>query len=104
MMDTNTSANKKYQSNINTFRSFTLLILYDFGVTPLKNDEVNDLFEVIEERMFNGSIVMSAAPQKIIFRSNHASNALHLARTLPKERLIHEIDHTIRAEEGALVS
>jgi hypothetical protein len=40
--------------------------------------------------MFNGSIVMTAPPQKIIFRSNHASNALHLARTLPEERLINE--------------
>jgi coproporphyrinogen III oxidase-like Fe-S oxidoreductase len=44
-------------------------------------------------------------PQKIIFRSNHASNALHLAGTLPKDaqRLIHEIDHAMRAGEGALV-
>jgi radical SAM superfamily enzyme YgiQ (UPF0313 family) len=37
-------------------------------------------------------------PQKIIFRSNHASNALHLAGTLPKDtqRLIHEIDDALR--------
>ena len=44
-------------------------------------------------------------PQKIIFRSNHASNALHLAGTLPKDsqRLISEIDDAMKAGEGAMV-
>jgi radical SAM superfamily enzyme YgiQ (UPF0313 family) len=44
-------------------------------------------------------------PQKIIFRSNHASNALHLAGTLPKDtqRLIHEIDNAMRVGEKAMV-
>jgi radical SAM superfamily enzyme YgiQ (UPF0313 family) len=44
-------------------------------------------------------------PQKIIFRSNHASNALHLSGTLPKDtqKLISEIDEALRAGEGALV-
>jgi coproporphyrinogen III oxidase-like Fe-S oxidoreductase len=43
--------------------------------------------------------------QKIIFRSNHASNALHLAGTLPKDtqRLIHEIDNAMRVGEKAMV-
>ncbi|MDD2367665.1 MAG: hypothetical protein PHQ90_00090 [Sulfuricurvum sp.] len=44
-------------------------------------------------------------PQKIIFRSNHASNALHLAGTLPKDtlRLINEIDHAMNIGEGAMI-
>jgi radical SAM superfamily enzyme YgiQ (UPF0313 family) len=44
-------------------------------------------------------------PQKIIFRSNHASNALHLAGTLPKDakRMINEIDEALRIGEGAMV-
>ena len=43
--------------------------------------------------------------QKIIFRSNHASNALHLAGTLPKDtvRMISEIDDALKIGEGAMV-
>lgn len=42
---------------------------------------------------------------RIIFRSNHASNALHLAGTLPKDttRLIGEIDTALKIGEGAFV-
>jgi radical SAM superfamily enzyme YgiQ (UPF0313 family) len=42
---------------------------------------------------------------KIIFRSNHASNALHLAGNLPreKERLIQELDHALSVGEMAFV-
>lgn len=65
--------------------------------TPL-----NDLQILTEQRDL---ISMIDPHSRIIFRSNHASNALHLAGTLPKdkERLISEIDHALRIGEGALV-
>ncbi|MDD3594914.1 radical SAM protein [Sulfuricurvum sp.] len=65
--------------------------------TPL-----NDL-QILQEQKHLLSELTS--PQKIIFRSNHASNALHLAGTLPKDtqRLIHEIDNVMRVGEKAMI-
>ncbi|MDX1294827.1 MAG: radical SAM protein, partial [Sulfurimonadaceae bacterium] len=42
---------------------------------------------------------------RIIFRSNHASNALHLAGTLPKDtpRLLAELDSALEIGEAAFV-
>jgi len=42
---------------------------------------------------------------KVIFRSNHASNALHLAGTFPKDktRLINEVQEALELGESALV-
>ena len=64
--------------------------------TPL-----NDL-QILQEQRHLLSLINP--PQKIIFRSNHASNALHLAGTLPKDvqRLISEIDTALRVGEGAM--
>lgn len=63
---------------------------------------LNDLQILQEQRQL---ISMIDPPQRIIFRSNHASNALHLSGTLPKDtaRLINEIDEALRIGEGALV-
>ena len=65
--------------------------------TPL-----NDLQILQEQRHL---LRLINPPQKIIFRSNHASNALHLAGTLPKDtqRLISEIDNALRVGESAMV-
>ena len=65
--------------------------------TPL-----NDL-QILQEQRHLLSLINP--PQKIIFRSNHASNALHLAGTLPKDaqRLISEIDTALRVGESAMV-
>jgi len=49
-----------YTKTLIKIAKFKLLILDDFGVTPLKADELNDLFEVIEQRMFDGSIIITA--------------------------------------------
>lgn len=69
---------------------------YD-SFTPL-----NDLQILQEQRELLSLINL---PQKIIFRSNHASNALHLAGTLPKDRdrLLNEIGEALRTGESALV-
>ncbi|MCT7604857.1 IS21-like element helper ATPase IstB [Aliarcobacter butzleri] len=49
-----------YTKTLAKISKFKLLLLDDFGVTPLKPDEINDLFEIIEDRTFNGSIIITA--------------------------------------------
>ena len=49
-----------YTKTLAKIAKFKLLLLDDFGVTPLKGDEINDLFEIIEERTLNGSIIITA--------------------------------------------
>jgi len=49
-----------YTKTLAKISKFKLLLLDDFGVTPLKGDEINDLFEIIEERTFNGSLIITA--------------------------------------------
>jgi DNA replication protein DnaC len=49
-----------YTKTLSKLSKYSLLILDDFGVTPLKPDEINDLFEVIEERTLSGSTIVTA--------------------------------------------
>jgi len=49
-----------YTKALQKLSRINLLILDDFGVTPLKADELNDLFEVIEERTLSGSTIITA--------------------------------------------
>jgi DNA replication protein DnaC len=49
-----------YTKTIQKLSRINLLILDDFGVTALKADELSDLFEVIEERTFAGSTIITA--------------------------------------------
>jgi len=49
-----------YTKAMQKLSRFSLLILDDFGVSPLKADELNDLFEVIEERTLGGSTIVTA--------------------------------------------
>ena len=49
-----------YTKTIQRLSRISLLILDDFGVTALKADELSDLFEVIEERIFAGSTIITA--------------------------------------------
>jgi len=49
-----------YTKTLQRLSRIELLILDDFGIIPLKPDELNDLFEVIEERTFSGSTIITA--------------------------------------------
>ena len=49
-----------YTKTLAKISKFKLLLLDDFGVMPLKGDEINDLFEIIEERTFNGAMIITA--------------------------------------------
>jgi len=49
-----------YTKTLQKLSRFNLLILDDFGISPLKSDELNDLFEVIEERTLSGSTIITA--------------------------------------------
>ena len=49
-----------YTKTLARIAKYDLLILDDFGVTPLKPDEINDLFEVVEERTLSGSTIITA--------------------------------------------
>ena len=60
-------------------------------------------FQILDEqKRFLEALTPS---NKVIFRSNHASNALHLAGTFPKDkqRLVQEVKEAINLGESALV-
>ena len=64
--------------------------------------ELDDLKILDEQKRFLG--LLNPA-NKIIFRSNHASNALHLSGTLPKDtnKLIQQLDNAMRIGSDAFV-
>ena len=49
-----------YTKTLSKISKYDLLILDDFGISPLKADRINDLFEIIEERTLNGSTIITA--------------------------------------------
>lgn len=83
-----------YTKTLAKISKFKLLLLDDFGVTPLKGDEINDLFEVIEEKMFNGSIMITA---QLPVRDWHAYLGNETIADAMMDRLIHT-SHKIELE------
>jgi DNA replication protein DnaC len=75
-----------YTKTLSKISKFKLLLLDDFGVTPLKGDEINDLFEVIEERTFNGSIIITA---QLPVKDWHAYLGNETIADAMMDRLIH---------------
>jgi len=63
---------------------------------------LNDSQILEEQKRF---IELLHPTNKIIFRSNHASNAFHLSGTLPrdKDRLVKELGYALEVGEGAFV-
>lgn len=83
-----------YTKTLAKISKFKLLLLDDFGVTPLKGDEINDLFEIIEEKMFNGSIIITA---QLPVKDWHAYLGNETIADAMMDRLIHTA-HKIELE------
>ena len=64
---------------------------------------LNDYAILQEQREF---LELLNPSNKIIFRSNHASNAFHLAGTLPKDkqRLLDELTYALNIGQGAFIA
>jgi DNA replication protein DnaC len=75
-----------YTKTLSKISKFKLLLLDDFGVASLKGDEINDLFEVIEEKMFNGSIIITA---QLPVKDWHAYLGNETIADAMMDRLIH---------------
>jgi DNA replication protein DnaC len=75
-----------YTKTLLKISKFKLLLLDDFGVTPLKGDEINDLFEIIEERTLNGSIIITA---QLPIKEWHAYLGNETIADAMMDRLIH---------------
>lgn len=75
-----------YTKTLARISKFKLLLLDDFGVTPLKGDEINDLFEIIEERTLNGSIIITA---QLPIKEWHAYLGNETIADAMMDRLIH---------------
>jgi len=75
-----------YTKTLAKISKLKLLLLDDFGVTPLKGDEISDLFEIIEERTLNGSIIITA---QLPIKEWHAYLGNETIADAMMDRLIH---------------
>lgn len=75
-----------YTKTLAQLARYKVLILDDFGITPLKSDETNDLFEVIEERTLSGSTILTA---QLPIREWHAYLGNETIADAILDRLVH---------------
>jgi len=75
-----------YTKTVAKLSKFKLIVLDDFGVAPLQSDEINNLFEIIEERMFNGSFIITA---QLPVKEWHAYLGNETIADAMMDRLIH---------------
>lgn len=87
-----------YTKTLSKISKFKLLLLDDFGVSPLKPDELNDLFEIIEDRTFNGSIIITA---QLPIKDWHAYLGNETIADAMMDRLIHTA-HKLELKGGSM--
>ena len=87
-----------YTKTLAKISKFKLLLIDDFGVTPLKADEINDLFEIIEDRTFNGSIIITA---QLPIKDWHAYLGNETIADAMMDRLIHTA-HKLELRGGSM--
>ncbi len=75
-----------YTKTLAKMSKFKLLILDDFGVTPLQGDEISNLFEIIEERIFAGALIITA---QLPIKEWHAYLGNETIADAMMDRLIH---------------
>ena len=75
-----------YTKTLAKISKFKLLILDDFGVSPLTSDEINNIFEIIEDRMFNGSFIITA---QLPIKDWHAYLGNETIADAMMDRLVH---------------
>lgn len=83
-----------YTNLLKKYSRFKLLILDDFGVTPMQEDDATNLFEIIEDRTeINSTIITSQLPVKewyIYLNNNTIADAI-------LDRIVHS-SHRIELE------
>ena len=87
-----------YTKTLAKISKFKLLLLDDFGVSALRSDEVNDLFEIIEDRVFNGSIIITA---QLPIKDWHAYLGNETIADAMMDRLIHTA-HKLELKGGSM--
>lgn len=87
-----------YTKTLAKISKFKLLLLDDFGVSALRPDEVNDLFEIIEDRVFNGSIIITA---QLPIKDWHAYLGNETIADAMMDRLIHTA-HKLELKGGSM--
>ena len=87
-----------YTKTLSKISKYDILILDDFGISPLKPDQINDLFEIIEERTFNGSTIITA---QLPIKEWHSYLQNKTIADAMMDRLIHS-SHKIEIKGGSM--
>jgi len=87
-----------YTKILSKISKYHILIIDDFGISPLKPDQLNDLFEIMEERTFNGSTIITA---QLPIKEWHSYLQNETIADAMMDRLIHS-SHKIELSGGSM--